>query len=81
LWNTSAVNAIGCSKTGSSEAAMLCGKAMKCRWRDKMKAQGKDYTKTNLVTGTVQGCWHKFARYWDIDLRDSPLSNERLIMS
>lgn len=47
LWNSSAENAIGCSTTGSSEAAMLGGMAMKWRWRDKMKAQGKDYT--NLI--------------------------------
>ncbi|ABO46073.1 glutamate decarboxylase [Francisella tularensis] len=81
LWNSSAENAIGCSTTGSSEAAMLGGMAMKWRWRDKMKAQGKDYTKPNLVTGPVQVCWHKFARYWDIELREIPMSNESLIMT
>ncbi|AJI74183.1 glutamate decarboxylase [Francisella philomiragia subsp. philomiragia ATCC 25015] len=81
LWNSSAENAIGCSTTGSSEAAMLGGMAMKWRWRDKMKAQGKDYTKPNLVTGPVQVCWHKFARYWDIELREIPMSSESLIMT
>ena len=39
LWNSSSAD-IGCSTTGSSEAAMLGGMAMKWRWRDKMKAQG-----------------------------------------
>ncbi|AEI35432.1 Glutamate decarboxylase [Francisella salina] len=81
LWNSSAENAIGCSTTGSSEAAMLGGMAMKWRWRDKMKAQGKDYSKPNLVTGPVQVCWHKFARYWDIELREIPMSKESLIMT
>lgn len=81
LWNSSADNAIGCSTTGSSEAAMLGGMAMKWRWRDKMKAQDKDYSKPNLVTGPVQVCWHKFARYWDIELREIPMSDESLIMT
>ncbi|QIW10952.1 glutamate decarboxylase [Francisella sp. LA112445] len=81
LWNSSAENAIGCSTTGSSEAAMLGGMAMKWRWRDKMKALGKDCSKPNLVTGPVQVCWHKFAKYWDIELREIPMSNESLIMT
>lgn len=36
LWNSpDAVNTMGCSTTGSSEAAMLGGLAMKWRWRKK----------------------------------------------
>ena len=81
LWNSSAESAIGCSTTGSSEAAMLGGMAMKWRWRDKRKAQGKDCSKPNLVTGPVQVCWHKFAKYWDIELREIPMSKESLIMT
>lgn len=81
LCNSSAESAIGCSTTGSSEAAMLGGMAMKWRWRDKMKAQGKDCSKPNLVTGPVQVCWHKFAKYWDIELREIPMSQESLIMT
>src|SRR5579859_1916583 len=42
LWNSpEAMNTIGCSTTGSSEAAMLGGLAMKWRWREKMAGQGK----------------------------------------
>ena len=42
LWNApDAANTLGCSTTGSSEAAMLGGMAMKWRWRAKMKAAGK----------------------------------------
>lgn len=81
LWNSSSENAVGCSTTGSSEAAMLGGMAMKWRWRDKMKAQDRDYSKPNLVTGPVQVCWHKFARYWDIELREIPMSQDSLIMT
>ena len=55
--------------------------AMKWCWRDKIKAQGKGYSKPNLVTGPVQVCWHKFARYWDIELREIPMSRNSLIMT
>src|SRR5579875_2717121 len=55
--------AIGTSTIGSSEAAMVCGLALKRRWRKKMEAQGKPTHKPNLVMGiNVQVCWEKFAR-------------------
>ena len=72
---------IGCSTTGSSEAAMLGGMALKWKWREKMKAAGKPADKPNLVCGPVQICWHKFARYWDIELREVPLEGNRLYMT
>jgi len=82
LWNSpDATNTLGCSTTGSSEAAMLGGMALKWRWREKMKAQGKPTDKPNLICGPVQICWHKFARYWDIELREIPMEKDRLIMS
>ncbi len=74
LWNAPAVkNSIGCSTTGSSEAAMLGGMAMKWRWRQRMEKANKPTDRPNLVTGPVQICWHKFARYWDIELREVPM--------
>ncbi|TWT36344.1 Glutamate decarboxylase beta [Posidoniimonas corsicana] len=82
LWNSPAeANTVGCSTTGSSEAAMLGGMAMKRRWEAKRKAEGKPIDKPNLVTGPVQVCWHKFARYWDIEHREIPMSPDRLIMT
>lgn len=81
LWNApSGSDSIGCSTTGSSEAAMLAGMAMKRAWEAKRKAAGKPIDRPNLVTGPVQVCWHKFARYWDIELREIPMDPERLIM-
>src|SRR5689334_25355709 len=62
LWNSpDAANAQGCSTTGSSEAAMLGGLAMKTRWQKKRERAGKPSAKPNLVCGPVQICWHKFA--------------------
>ena len=31
----------------------------------------------NLVCGPVQICWHKFARYFDVELREIPLEGPR----
>ncbi|RCS44645.1 glutamate decarboxylase [Bremerella cremea] len=82
LWNSPAnANSVGCSTTGSSEAAMLGGMGMKRRWEAKRKKAGKSIDKPNLITGPVQICWHKFARYWDIELREIPLEGDRLIMT
>ena len=82
LWNSpDAANTLGCSTTGSSEAAMLGGLALKWQWRKKRAAEGKATDKPNLICGPVQICWHKFARYFDVELREIPLEGDRLIMS
>ncbi|OUS15680.1 glutamate decarboxylase [Gammaproteobacteria bacterium 50_400_T64] len=82
LWNSpDSANATGTSTTGSSEAAMLGGMALLWRWRDARKAQGKPHEKPNLVTGPVQVCWHKFCRYWDVELREIPMASDRYIMN
>jgi glutamate decarboxylase len=79
LWNApEQTNATGCSTTGSSEAAMLCGLALKWRWRERLRAAGKPADKPNLVMGVnVQVCWEKFCRYWDVEPRLVPMEGER----
>src|ERR1700761_3678895 len=79
LWHVDPCeNATGCSTTGSSEAAMLAGMALKWRGRDRMRAAGKPTDKPNLVMGAnVQVCWEKFCRYWDVEARIVPMSGER----
>ncbi len=76
LWNSpSHETATGCSTTGSSEACMLAGLALKWLWRDRQKAAGKPSDKPNIVMGSnVQICWEKFARYWDVEMRLVPVS-------
>jgi glutamate decarboxylase len=75
LWNApSAGEAIGCSTTGSSEAAMLGALSLKWQWRKKRKAAGEPSDQPNLVCGPVQVCWHKFARYFDVELREVPIA-------
>jgi glutamate decarboxylase len=74
--------ATGCSTTGSSEAAMLGGLALKRTWQKKRKAEGKPTDKPNLVTGiNVQVCWDKFANYWDVEMRLVPMEGDRFHLS
>lgn len=82
LWKSpSPGTTLGCSTIGSSEAAMLGGLALKWQWRKKRAAQGLTTDKPNMICGPVQICWHKFARYFDVELREIPLEGDRLIMS
>ncbi|MFE4638699.1 glutamate decarboxylase [Streptomyces sp. NPDC056773] len=66
-------HALGCSTTGSSEACMLGGLAMKWRWRKARQTAGRPADRPNIVCGPVQICWKKFARYFDVELREVPL--------
>jgi glutamate decarboxylase len=68
----------GTSTTGSSEAAMLGGMALKWRWRERMRAAGKPADRPNLVMGiNVQVCWDKFCRYWEVEPRLVPMEGDR----
>jgi glutamate decarboxylase len=75
LWGCSRDEpAIGCSTTGSSEAAMLGGMALKRRWAQRRRAAGLAADRPNLVMGAnVQVCWEKFCRYWDVEARLVPV--------
>jgi glutamate decarboxylase len=78
LWNApERATATGCSTTGSSEAAMLCGMALKWRWRARQLEAGKPADRPNLVMGAnVQVCWEKFCRYWEVEPRLVPMEGE-----
>jgi glutamate decarboxylase len=81
LWNApEGFEAVGCSAIGSSEACMLGGMAAKWRWRAKRKAEGKPTDKPNMVCGPVQVVWHKFAKYWDVEMREIPMSPGKYCM-
>jgi glutamate decarboxylase len=79
LWNCPAEHdATGTSTTGSSEACMLAGLALKWRWRQRMQSAGKATDNPNLVMGAnVQVCWEKFCRYWDVEARKVPVEGGR----
>src|SRR5262249_4910444 len=71
LWNApDPTQATGCSTTGSSEAAMLGGLALKRRWQQARRAASKSAVWPNIVMGAnVQVCWEKFANYFDVEPR------------
>src|SRR3984957_5090229 len=82
LWNSpEAATTIGCSPTGSREAAMLGGLALKWNWRKRQRAAGKSIETPNLIMGPVQVCWHKFCRYFDVEIREVPMEGERLLLT
>ena len=54
---------------------------MKWRWRKKMQSKGKNCGRPNLITGPVQICWHKFCRYWDVEIREVPMSPDSFCMN
>ncbi|MGV9452219.1 glutamate decarboxylase [Streptomyces sp. NPDC003635] len=65
--------AVGCSTTGSSEACMLAGMALKRRW-SKRNTGGRP----NLVMGVnVQVCWDKFCNFWEVEARQVPMEGGR----
>ena len=82
LWHGPEEQATGCSTTGSSEAAMLGGLALKRRWQQQRAAAGKPADKPNLVMGiNVKICWEKLANYWDVEMRLVPMEGDRFHLS
>ena len=72
---------MGTSCIGSSEAIMLGTLAMKKRWQNKRKAEGKDYHHPNIVMNSaVQVCWEKAARYFDVDEKYSYCTETRYVI-
>ena len=79
LWNSPSTDeATGCSTTGSSEAAMLGGLALKRRWQQRRRAAGESTERPNMVMGiNVQICWEKFCNYFEVEPRYVPLEGDR----
>ncbi|MFF4734684.1 glutamate decarboxylase [Streptomyces sp. NPDC001262] len=80
LWHApDPASAVGCSTTGSSEACMLAGLALKRRWAlahpDRYPHAG---ARPNLVMGAnVQVCWEKFCNFWEVEARQVPMEGDR----
>ncbi|KAG5122762.1 hypothetical protein JHK84_041102 [Glycine max] len=73
--------AVGVGTVGSSEAIMLAGLAFKRRWQNRRKQEGKPYDNPNIVTGAnVQVCWEKFARYFEVELKEVKLRDGYYVM-
>ncbi|MER6911089.1 glutamate decarboxylase [Streptomyces sp. NPDC000594] len=69
---------VGCSTTGSSEACMLAGMALKRRWAKRNADRYPSTARPNLVMGVnVQVCWEKFCAFWEVEARLVPMEGER----
>jgi glutamate decarboxylase len=79
LWNApDNATAPGTSTTGSSEACLLGGLALKRRWQHARRAAGKPTDRPNIVMGVnVQVCWDKFANYFEVEPRMVPMAPGR----
>jgi len=74
-------DSVGTATVGSSEAIHLAGLAMKWRWRTARQTAGRPHDNPNIVMGAnVQVVWEKFARYFDVEPRYVPLTDERFII-
>jgi len=74
--------AVGVSAIGSSEAVMLAGMALKWRWRQAREKAGQPAQRPNLVLGrNVQVVWEKFCRYWEVEPRYLPMTENRYTLS
>lgn len=74
-------NAMGTSTVGSSEAIMLATLAMKKRWQNRRKAEGKDWSRPNIIMNSaVQVCWEKAARYFDVEEKYVYCTDDRYVI-
>lgn len=74
-------SAVGTSTVGSSEAIMLGVLAMKKRWQNKRKAEGKDWSRPNIImSSAVQVCWEKAARYFEVEEKYCYCTPERFVI-
>lgn len=72
---------MGVSTVGSSEAIMLGVLAMKRRWQNKRKSEGKDYSKPNLIMNSAcQVCWEKACRYFEVEERYVYCTEDRYVI-
>jgi glutamate decarboxylase len=82
LWNAPEVDdAVGVATIGSSEAIMLGLLAHKFSWRDKRRAAGLPTDRPNVVYGAeTHIVWDKFARYFDVEPRKVPMSDDSYVL-
>jgi len=74
--------AIGTPCTGSSEAIMLGGLAMKKNWQEKRRQMGKSTDHPNiLMASCCQVALEKFARYFDVEARIVPVSKSDYLIN
>lgn len=60
---------------------MLAALAMKKRWKNQRKSEGKDTSEPNIIMSTgVQVCWKKAAAYFEIEEKYVPCTEARYVI-
>jgi glutamate decarboxylase len=73
LWNSPTSDPFGTATTGSSEAVMLGGLAMKSKWQRDNRENPEQ--RPNVIIGeNAHLCVKKFADYFDVEARFIPVS-------
>lgn len=85
LWNSPEADGkqycMGTSTVGSSEACMLGALSALFRWKKRRQAAGKPTDKPNFVISSCfQVVWEKFAIYWDVEMRQVPITAEHITL-
>ncbi len=82
LFNAPEDDFVGTATVGSSEAIMLGLLAHKWNWRQRRQEAGEDAGKPNIIFGAdTHICWDKFARYFDVEARIIPMTEDRYAIS
>jgi glutamate decarboxylase len=51
------------------------------RWQHRREYERRPTNRPNLICGPVHVCWQKFAKFFDVELRQIPCQGQRLMMS
>lgn len=71
------IDTVGTATTGSSEAILLAGLALKKTWQKKRRAAGKSTENPNILMASIaQVALEKFARYFDVENRTIPVNEK-----
>jgi glutamate decarboxylase len=80
LWHAQE-SGVGCSTTGSSEACMLGALALKRRWQNRRRDEGKPADKPNLILGiNAQICWDKFCNFFEVEPKFVTMEGDRFTL-
>ncbi|MGI8921124.1 MAG: glutamate decarboxylase [Solirubrobacteraceae bacterium] len=73
---------VGTATIGSSEAIMLGMLAHKRAWQRRREQAGEPTDRPNMVIGAdVHTCWEKFARYFEVEPRVAPMTEDSYTLS
>ncbi len=86
MWNSPEADGesycMGTSTVGSSEACMLGGLSALKRWQGRCDWRNEKCARPNMViSAAYQVVWEKFAIYWDIEMRQVPITRDKITLS